>query len=245
MDFSGLSLAARFSLSPNQKGYCGKGSAPDKFRRCITGGETEGVADELSKFIVLFPYLRTIGEINKKGPFALSSAEAYWLGNDDLKKAGAADYERLLDHFSEQGVPDFFVKELRENKPKVFLPFHLFQVLFVGVGRASGAVPFNLTSANECMIRWGRVVEIEKDKEKARVLLVELERKGKRLELVEKEEDVLYETELVEGITKGAIVAVHWGRIAKILTEREAENLKRWTGRVLETVEPSWPSARG
>ena len=40
------------------------------------------------------------------------------------------------------------IDELRESPPKKFIPTHLFQVLHVGVGKASGSVEFNLETIN-------------------------------------------------------------------------------------------------
>jgi hypothetical protein len=51
--------------------------------------------------------------------------ESYWLGSDELKKAKQKDYQILLENFKKQGVPDFFVEELRVKKLKKFIPNHL------------------------------------------------------------------------------------------------------------------------
>lgn len=64
--------------------------------------------------------------------------ESYWLGNNLLKKFKPKDYLVLLDFFVKQGVPDFFVQELKNKSPKKFIPNHLFHVLHIGVGKASG-----------------------------------------------------------------------------------------------------------
>ncbi|MDO8515049.1 MAG: hypothetical protein Q7S14_00985, partial [bacterium] len=50
------------------------------------------------------------------------------------------------------GVPDWLVDDLKNHPPKKFIPTHLFQVLHVGVGRASGSVPFNQETINNCMV---------------------------------------------------------------------------------------------
>jgi len=51
---------------------------------------------------------------------------------------------------------------LKLKKPKNLFLVTYFHVLYVGVGKASGAVPFNLSSINNCMIRWGTVKSLSK-----------------------------------------------------------------------------------
>jgi hypothetical protein len=86
----------------------------------------------------------------------------------------------LLRYFKKQGVPDFFIDELKMKQPEIFIPNHLFQVLHIGVGKASGVVPFNLKSINNCMIRWGKVKKISQNK--ATISLNSLEKQKKDLE---------------------------------------------------------------
>lgn len=234
-----LQLGARFVLGPNQLGYCGRGSAPEKFKSCISLGKSEGVEEEFSKFIVFYPYLKTLSEITGLDCYSYPVIEAYWLGNDELKKARSKDYENLLKHFKEQGVPNWLVKELKEEKPKMFIPFHLFQILHVGVGRASSAVPFNLDSINNCMVKWGTVVRVRGKSKGVDVRLNMLEKEANgRYRLKENEVTADYSPKLVSGLKKGDTIAVHWKMVAKKLTNQEEENLAYWTERVLETVEP-------
>lgn len=150
MDTAGLRLACQFALSPNILGYCGSKMA--RLEDCVEKGMCDHVVKELKKFIVLYPYLKTLAEITGKKPFDYDVVEAYWLGNDLLKMAGLKHYKILLKNFRKQGVPVWLLKELKNNPPKKFIPTHAFQVLFIGVGRASGSVPFNLKTVNNCLI---------------------------------------------------------------------------------------------
>lgn len=180
MDIKALKLEARFSLPPNSLGYCGKDSAAEKFKECIIHGKCEEVEEELKHFIVLYPYLETIAGITKLPKFFYEVIESYWIGNELLKKAKAEHYDLLLKNFEKQGVPDFFVEELKQKPPKVFIPNHLFQVLHIGVGKASGSVPFNLKSINNCMIRWGEVVKVQNEKAVINLHSLELQKKSIR-----------------------------------------------------------------
>jgi hypothetical protein len=228
-----LQLESRFSLSPNSLGYCGRKSAAAKFKKCISDDKCDGVKEELNNFIVLYPYLKTLGKIINKPFFSYSVIEAYWLGNDDLKKAKQRDYYLLLDNFIKQGVPDFFVEELKAKKPKKFIPNHLFHVLFVGVGKASGAVPFNLNSINNCMIRWGKVQKLSKNE--AIINLNSLKKKGKNSYILTKiKASIPFNSRFTPGLKVGDTVAVHWNLIVKILAHDEEKNLQFWSAKVCQ-----------
>src|SRR5664279_4791369 len=140
MDKRALQLESRFSLPPNSLGYCGQNTAAAKFKQCIIDGQCDEVGQEVTKFIVLHPYLKTLAEITGQPMLSYPVIESYWIG------------------------PDLLIDELAQKKPKKFIPSHLFQVLHVGVGRASGSVPFNIQTINNCMIRWGKVNKIKEDK---------------------------------------------------------------------------------
>ncbi len=270
MQSDALQLACRFSLPPNSLGYCGQDSAPEKFKKCVVDGvsgvDQQEIQQELEKFIVLNPYLETLATITGKSKFSSQVIEAYWLGNDELKKAKPADYLLLLDNFVKQGVPSWFVEELRAKKPKKFIPHHLFQVLHVGVGRASGSVPFNLESVNNCMIRWGKVTQILGDKLEADLTLLDgkigngnnrnndissgnnkdvdldaddanISGKGfGDLKLVQKTCQASFLSIFLPNLKIGDVMAVHWGQAVKILTPKEAAQLEFWTQEVINSL---------
>jgi hydrogenase maturation factor len=227
-----LEFESRFSLPPNSLGYCGRGSAAFKFRECIINGNCKGVKEEVSKFIVLNPYLQFLAKISGNDKFSYKVIEGYWLGNLLLKKAKLGDYPMLLNLFKKQGVPDFFVKELSEKVPSKLIPSHLFHVLHVGVGKASGAVPFNLDSINNCMIRWGKVEKIIG--KSAIVRLNSLMKKNDKYNLTVIKETVPYDAKITGSLKIGDIVAVHWQMVIKNLTKQEIKKLEYWTKEVIK-----------
>jgi len=235
MDKKALQLAARFALPPNSLGFCGKDTAPERFKQCFIHGEYTGVEEEIEKFIVLHPYIKTLGEITGRSKFSYKVIEAYWLGNDLLKQIRPKHYLTLLRNFSEQDVPGWLIEELRNNPPARFIPHHLFQVLFVGVGRASHAVPFNLESINNCMIRWGKVVE--KNEQALKLELHSLKRGINKYVLTKLTASFSYNSEFLPGLKTGDVVAVHWQQPVKILTNKEVKNLAYWTTEILEALE--------
>lgn len=236
-----LQLVSRFSLPPNSLGYCGVDTAPQKFSSCIINGLCNGVEEEVEKFIVLNPYLNTIAQITNKPKFSYDVIESYVLGNNLLDKVGDRHYELLMENFLKQGVPEWFVEELRNKKPKKFIPTHLFQVLHIGVGQVSGSVPYNMDSINNCMVRWGKVEKITDSIEtvetgSVKVKLNSLKKVNGKFELTKTEEKMAFVKDFVPEIKQGSIVAVHWNQVTKILTKNETEKLLEWTEKTLDAV---------
>lgn len=241
-----LQLAARFALPPNSLGYCGRDSAPERFKSCISNSDCAGVETEIEKFIVLHPYLKTISELTGKSKFSYDVIESYCIGNDllvDLNKSldnkvNKNGYDLLMDNFLEQGVPEWFVAELKDQKPKEFIPTHLFQVLYVGVGRASGSVPFNLETINNCMIRWGEVIDITGQQVQAN--LKSLEVVNNKYKLVNKEAQAMYNSQITPNLVKGDLVAVHWKQVIIKPSSNQLEKLVYWTEKVIESIVPEY-----
>lgn len=234
MDIQALQLASRFSFVPNSLGYCGRDSATQRFVQCVSHGVCSAVDTELTKFIALYPYLKTIARITSQPVFSLKVIESYWLGNDLLKKAKLGDYKLLLEAFTEQGIPEWLVDELHDKPPRVFIPNHLFQVLHVGVGKASGAVPFNIDSINNCMIRWGKVEKISS--KNITTNLNSLKVTNGRYSLTNTKNLLPSDNPLVKNLQQGDTVAVHWNMIVKKLNVREEKNLALWTKQICATV---------
>jgi len=252
MDKKALQFCARFALQPNLLGFCGRNSAPAKLFDCIVNGNCDGVREELEKFIVLNPYLQTIAEITGKDPFSYEVIEAYWLGSDSLKQIKLEHYQILVKNLAKQGVPDFLIAEIKNKIPKEFIPIHLFNILHVGVGKASGSVPFNLDSINNCMVRWGVIKNIKyqisnikiNNKIKlttdscrlATIQTIKLVQSKGKYKLEENIEEALYLPELVGNLKKDDDVALHWGWIASKLIRKEKDKLKKWTEEFIETL---------
>ncbi len=231
MNTKALQLASCFALPPNSLGYCGKGTASAKFLNCIINGKCSGVKSELSEFIVFNPYLETISKITNLGKFSYKVVEAYYLGNNELKKANAKHYNLLLKNFSKQGVPPWLIDELRKNKPKKFIPTHLFQVLHVGVGKASGAVPYNMETINNCMIRWGKVEKISRTN--LTINLNSLKKEKGYYILTFIRNNFTYRNDMLPNLKREDTVAVHWKQVIKKLTANEVKKLEFWTKNVL------------
>lgn len=235
-NLKGLQLAARFALPPNSLGYCGRDSAPERFKNCIADCDCTSVEIELTKFIVLHPYLKTIGDATGSSKFSDPVVESYCIGNDILNEIKPEHYNILLDNFLVQGVPEWFVTELRDKQPKRFIPTHLFQVLHVGVGKASGSVPFNLETINNCMVRWGEIENIWPDK--AQVMLNSLEIKEGKYDITQKLGVYPFNPTITPNLKVKDVVAVHWNQIIMQLSASEIKKIDFWTKEVISTVMP-------
>jgi hypothetical protein len=228
-----LKLESRFSLPPNSLGYCGKETAAYKFKDCIINGNCKGVKSEVKNFIVLNPYLEFLSKITGKNKFDYDVIEGYWIGNNILKKAKSKDYLLLLKYFLKQGVPEFFVDELKEKVPEKFIPSHLFQVLHVGVGKASGAVPFNIKTINNCMIRWGKIQSVSQNKVKIKLNSLKSNSKNK-YKLTTLIETIHYDNKITGELKITDTVAIHWGMVIKKLTKTEEKKIDKWTNEVIK-----------
>jgi hypothetical protein len=231
MDTKALQLCSRFALQPNKLGHCGKKSASSKLEKCIVNGKCEDIPKEIEQFIVLNPYLETIAQITGKSKFSYEVIESYWLGNDLIKQISPKHYPILIKNLEKQGVPDFFIKEIKDKIPQAFIPTHLFDILHIGVGKMSNSVPFNLDSINNCMIRWGNILSIKKNK--CQIKLTELDKEYK---LKENVYDINIHQKLTPNLKENDSVAIHWGYIVKKLSTKELTNLIIWTQRFLNSL---------
>jgi hypothetical protein len=239
MGMNVLQLCARFAFSPNQLGYCGLDSAQKAFYDCIVNGKCEAVREEMKQFKALYPYLKTIGEVLNKDWLDYEVVEAYWLGNESLKKFKPEHYEILIKNLAAQGLPDFFIEEIGKKKPKTFIPLHLFNVLHIGVGQITGSVKYNLENVNNCMVRWGEVLETDEKRKSVQVMLKSLINPKSGYQITNIKYQIIYVPEFLPDLIKGSTVAVHWGQVVKVLEKVEVENLEKWTKTVLTSLENS------
>ena len=232
MDVKALKLCASFSRQPNHLGYCGRPSAIKALQACLIENNCQHVPEEIAQFIVLNPYLTTIAAITGLPKLSYPVVEAFWFGNDLLNLCLPKHYTLLLDNLKQQGVPDVLIAEAIANPPKTFIPIHLFNIIHIGVGRASGSVPFTLHSINQCMIRWGTVKTLLPDNH-AHISLHTLTPK---FALEEKLESVPFNPMYFPKLSVGTSVAVHWGEIARVLTKGQTDQLVFWTNRFLASL---------
>jgi len=130
MPKNGLQLLARFSLTPNKLGLCGRTQIEVEIKECIDKGNCQNLLTQISGFKTQLPYLQTIAEIAQKDYLDYEVIEAYWLGNDLLDQFLKTNYFSLyIKYLKQLELPDFFIESIEKHPPKIFIPFHLTSIL--------------------------------------------------------------------------------------------------------------------
>lgn len=222
---NGVKLCCEFSGIPNKLEFCGPIKSFEVFADFLkTGNKEQEVRDLLTKFEGLYPYLKLIADKHSLDPFDERVVEAYWIGNELLDSFTIDDLKRFLPRLE---LPEKLTIDLQDRVP-VALPCHLFNVLFVGVGRITGSVPTNVENMQKCMISWGKVIEVNDE------IIVSgpvLEWNGKYV-LSEKRRAI---SSLVKPKV-GDWIAIHWNEIVHILSDKQVENLEKYTRKIIAAV---------
>jgi hypothetical protein len=196
----------------------------------------------LQGFRAAYPYLRFIAEsLGSQDPFDYRAAEAYWIGNDYLRKIAPGDfYDHLKARFKSK-FPKEHIKKLFETQSFAPFPHHALHVFnaFSTMGTvpesfASGAGRDETVGAlmDKCRISWGRIVEVGEGGN----LVVEYEPVVRREGKLSLERPVLAKVlaevqgkSFVDGVNPGDWVSFHWGFACAVLTPTQVSNLREYT----------------
>src|SRR3989344_5344813 len=231
-----VELAARFSYITNSLRFCGPEEASKQFVDYINEkSSAESVRESIRKFEGLYPYLSSIAEKTKKDFLDYDVVEAYWIGNELLEEFNDGDIKGIIRKLINGGLPKSIGEKLMKNMPNGFVPHHNFNVFYVGVGRTTGSVPTTLNNMDNCRVSYGKVVEILKDK----LIVSASSLKKEKNKLIIKEHEpktAVYIPEILKGVKKDDIVALHWGFACAVLNQRQLENLKKYSQRILDVL---------
>jgi hypothetical protein len=88
------------------------------------------------------------------------------------------------------------------------------------------------------MIRWGKAEKIIEENRggKVEVKLNSLEKNDVKFKLIKKEAKIPFVRDFVPEMKEKSTVAVHWNQVIKVLTEKEAEKLEKWSKKTLEII---------
>jgi len=238
---SGLKKAACYSLSSFSLGFCGpqdKASRKTLFDFAQGKKVSEGkVRNILSKFEAAYSYYKLIAAQNKiKDPFDKKVVEAYWVGNELLKKVTDSDLKKLiLTDFCRPGLLSKGEAKKRASKvPKGTTAHHSFHVLVLGA--VAGRVKLEGELLDLCRIGWGKVTKIQNSKFKIQNLTVRYKplALGKKIKLGrEVEKEIGWDEKIVPNVKVGDWVSFHWAQACEILASKEAKNLEFWTQRTI------------
>jgi hypothetical protein len=229
---AGILRFIHYAFMPNRLGYCGPDDNRRLFDHGVAGEADRTLVPALTRFLGPMPYLRAIAAgAGIRDPFDDRVVEAYWIGNDLLSTFASHElYEALRERFRKE-LPPRIMDLIADKIPAGALPHHSFHVfdVWLRVGRLDGNV---VATLDHCRISWGTVTSADGPTvgvERSPLAL----HKGK-LRLAPPE--LVYTTRLMDGrgfvteLAPGDKVSLHWGWVCERLSERQAQDLERYTG---------------
>ncbi|MFC1757001.1 DUF6390 family protein [Patescibacteria group bacterium] len=225
----GLLMCAKYAFPPNLLNYCGPEDNKALFGVLKEGEKEQELRNLLSQFEGAVPYLRLIAQANKiKDEFDERVVEAYWIGNDLLKKVNAQNiFSHTEDRFKEKmDKKDWkWLVSGSVVNAKPFHGFHVFDIYRRTGLMKSGKIENLLETIDNCRIGWGRVANI--DNGFAMVEYNPFEFKENKLCLGQAKTKKM--SFLGISLKVGDEVSMHWDYICDKITPRQKNNLVFWT----------------
>ena len=218
---------ARYAYPPNELGYCGPAGAGEFMGITAVDAEAE-VRRRARQFEGAWHYLEVIAAAAQiDDPLDDRVVEAYWVGNELLDSLDPGDLlAELRVRFRGQSAGSWVTAG---EWASAHHSFHVFEVYpWVSMlGGRDDRVPLNVLE--QCRIRTGRVLTIEG--ERATVQSKPLEWDGARLSLgPERAEQVRWADGgqgLLDSVSVGDVVALHWDWVCDVLDARSQEAIAR------------------
>lgn len=230
----GLLRCARYSFAPNKLRYCGPDKNKELEAYLKVRVEDRGLKQLLNDFQVMYPYLKLIADENGiNDPFDERVVEAYWIGNELLETVSMKEF---YDHLMEgQGLKKRFkqkdLKRIVGKVPQGAKVHHSFHVFNIWSRTGHEARLHTVETMDSCRISWGEVKKISKDKVKVKTQGLEYkEGKLKIRKGIEKEVSWrIGDKSLIDKLRLGDLVTMHWGWLCEKISEKQAENLEKYT----------------
>ena len=220
----------RYGFMPNRLRYCGPDENRTLLQYTLEGVSDGGLTPLLRQFTGALPYLKLIARSNGlPDPFDPRVVEAYWLGNELLDGVEVRQlYDALLERFGKQLTGR--TRELVLGKaPAGARPHHAFHVL--DVHSRVGELATSLLTLEQCRVSWGQVRSVE-----GAELVVDyqpLVLQAGQLRLGQtRTTRALRQVDgqgFVDQVLPGDWVSMHWGWACEVLTDRQRNNLERYT----------------
>jgi hypothetical protein len=220
----GAVLFARYAYPPNELGYCG----PDGAAAMLRADAPAEIARRARRFEGAWVYLEAIAAATRLAdPLDAAVVEAYWIGNDLLDEV---DPRALVDHLRDRfaGQPGGTWRQAGDRA----LAHHSFQVFEVypwAALLAAAANPTAVSILDRCRIRVGSVVSVATNGTatvRSRPLIWD---GASLVEGPPRDEVVRWSAlgrSLLDGLTPGDRVALHWDWVCDVLTEPQCERLR-------------------
>lgn len=210
--------------------------APGALRRLLLEHRgREEALQSLRRFEALYPYLEFLASRWDRDPFDAEVVEAYWLGNSLLEPSWRSPFPALLERLQARGLPPSFASRLARNLPADPFPHHTFHVLFVGVGAVTGHVPTTLPNMERCRISWGEVRSVEATEAVVEGPTLAWDGVAFAIEN-DRRRSVAWDSDLVPGLARGEMVALHWETVVEPLHREGLTHLETSTERAIRAA---------
>ena len=230
----GVLRCSRYAFGPNRLHFCG----PDANREIwdyLNDGFTDfGLQKLLKGFETLYPYLDRIARSNGiPDPFDPRVVDAYWIGNDLLKRVDKSTLHRYFidDLRLKDKLPLQTFRTLEERIGLGILPNHTNHVINVPKRMGHQEVLPTLDFMDSCRISWALVTSVSGPN-----IVVEYEPlvyTGSKLSLgrpVEKRVVRRLEADYdIEMLKPGEHVSLHWDIPCEVLPKETIDRLRMFT----------------
>ena len=220
----------RYGFMPNRLRYCGGDENRTLFEYGTAGTVDGGLTPLLRTFSGALPYLQLIARANGLAdPFDARVVEAYWLGNDFLRRVEVRQlYDALAERFGKQlqgRTRDWVLGKA----PAGAHPHHNFHVF--DVHSRVGQLEHSLHTMDQCRVSWGQVVRVEGPD-----LIVERQplvlQEGKLVLGPAAQERVLRQIEgrgFADAAAPGDWVSLHWSWVCEVIGAPQLAQLTHYT----------------
>lgn len=234
--------AVRYALYPNELGLCGPRGAKERgqlyqYLTTKTKVSDSRIRELLERFWASAAYLKLIAQSNEIDDWLDPRVvEAYWIGNDLLKRVRPEDLRETVKSFSGLGTMTAkAAEELAGRIPHQARPHHSFHVFLVG--SITGKVERGTIGQELCRIGWGVVEAIH---DFGRQLIVQtrvLKKHGgniyPELEPQPSPEGIKCDPRLFPRLRVGDWITYHWDRAVEIVDFKTVRQLEEWTEKIL------------
>lgn len=211
MSLEGLELHARYAC------WCRGIERIDKILSALVRKEKVNLEDVIQTIKESSPYMwyRFVAwkSPDIKDPFDKKVIEAYWEGNELLKKESKRSFETFL---AEEEIPELkWNTFLRFIPGNVFYPFHNFLILknfYPGLE--------NVKEIDNCKVSVGRITDVGEAVLKVSYSALTYDKKSKNLNLKAGYEEIL-KRGFVENVHEGDIISFHRGPTRRRLNEQK------------------------
>lgn len=219
-----------YGFMPNRLRYCGGDENRTLFEYGVENVVDGGLTPLLKSFTGALPYLKLIAHENGiADPFDARVVDAYWIGNDLLRRVEVRQlYDALTARFGKQ-LQGKALDLVLSKAPAGARPHHNFHVF--DVHSRTGQLENSLETMDQCRVSWGRVMQVngpELTVERQPLLL----ETGKLVLGSVRPIPVVRQIEgrgFADGAKVGDWVSLHWGWVCEVLNDQQQRNLAHYT----------------